>query len=250
VRPEVTALRFWQSEPGSVLEYRALMSDPVFAGRGVADAEGQPVLVIPGFMSPDWLMRPMMDWLKRTGHQASAARIGINIACGESTAKRLEERLDRLVHYRGARAALVGHSRGGTVARVLAVRRPDLVSGIVTIGTPPMTLEGVHIAVRAPARVMRLMGKVGVPGLFDSDCFEGACCADFRTDLTGPFPRELPFTAVQATRDGVVDWRKCTEPSASPVQVEASHLGAIVNAGVFRELASALATVRAADRRR
>ena len=35
MRPEVTALKFWRSEPGSVLEYRALMGDPVFAGRGV-----------------------------------------------------------------------------------------------------------------------------------------------------------------------------------------------------------------------
>jgi pimeloyl-ACP methyl ester carboxylesterase len=250
VRPEVAGLRFWRSEPAAVLEYRALMSDPVFAGRGVPDAEGQPVLVIPGFMAPDWMMTPMMSWLRRTGHQASAARIGVNVACGEATAQRLEERLDRLVHHRGARAALVGHSRGGTFARVLAVRRPDLVAGIVTIGTPPMTLDGLHLAVRGPAHMMRWMGRLGVPGLFDGECFDGACCENFRSDLNGPFPHELPFTAVQATRDGVVDWRRCTEPAASPVQADASHLGAIVNADVFRAVAAGLATVREADRLR
>lgn len=233
-----------------MLEYRRLMADPVFAGHGVQDGEGQPVLVVPGFLSPDWAMRPMMSWLKRTGHQASKSGIGVNIACGEATAKRLEERLDRLVHHRGARAAVVGHSRGGTFARVLAVRRPDLVAGIVTVGTPPMTLDGVHLAVRAPVHALRWVGRMGVRGLFDSGCFEGACCARYRADLEGPFPDAIPFTALQATNDGVVDWRKCADPAALGVRVEASHLGAIVNPDVFRELAAALADVRAADRLR
>jgi hypothetical protein len=133
---------------------------------------------------------------------------------------------------------------------VLAVRRPDLVAGIVTIGTPPLDLDGVHVAVKAPAHALRLFGRLGIPGLFDGNCFDGACCEKFRADLTSPFPVQLPFTAVQATRDGVVDWRKCTEPAASGVQVEASHLGAIFNADVFREVAAALANVRAADRLR
>ncbi|MEA2170758.1 MAG: triacylglycerol lipase [Solirubrobacteraceae bacterium] len=250
MRPEVNAVSFWRSEPGAVLEYRRLLADPVFAGHGVTDGEGQPILVVPGFLAPDRLMRPMMQWLRRTGHLPSAAHIGVNIACSETTAARLEERLDHLVHSRGQRAAIIGHSRGGTFARVLAVRRPDLVSGIVTIGTPPLDLSGLALAIKAPATALRMLGRIGIPGLFDSGCFDGACCTSFRSDLAGPFPEELPFTALQAKNDGVVDWRKCVDPASEGVPVEASHLGAVVNPAVFREVASALAGVRSADRLR
>ncbi len=38
---------------------------------------------------------------------------------------------------------IVGHSLGGMLARGIAVRRPDLVSGIVTMGSP-MLAPGAH----------------------------------------------------------------------------------------------------------
>ena len=38
---------------------------------------------------------------------------------------------------------IVGHSLGGMLARGLAVRRPDLVSGIITMGSP-MLAPGAH----------------------------------------------------------------------------------------------------------
>ena len=46
-------------------------------------------------------------------------------------------RIERLLHQRGIRRVLVlGHSLGGMIAVALAERRPHLVRGLVTIGTP------------------------------------------------------------------------------------------------------------------
>ena len=58
----------------------------------------------------------------------------------------LEERLEALAETRGP-AVLIGQSRGGKLARVLAARRPDLVTGVVTLGSPHLNPAG-----RAPAR--------------------------------------------------------------------------------------------------
>jgi pimeloyl-ACP methyl ester carboxylesterase len=41
---------------------------------------------------------------------------------------------------------VVGHSLGGLLARGLAVRRPDLVAGIVTLGSPVLALGAHHAA--------------------------------------------------------------------------------------------------------
>src|SRR4051794_25082425 len=118
-------------------EYDRLAHDPIFRGEGVEDPGDQPVLLIPGFLTADNSLSAMGAWLKRTGHHPFRTRNGVNIACGEWAVTRLERRLDELAQRTGRRVAIVGHSRGGHFARVLAVRRPDLVSGIVTLGAPP-----------------------------------------------------------------------------------------------------------------
>ena len=106
------------------LELAALTRNPVFRGRGVTDGRGQPVLLIPGFMAGDASLGIMARWLKGTGHHPSRAGIRSNIACSGSTVEALEDRLEALVHRQGRRAAIVGHSRGGSFAKVLPVGAP------------------------------------------------------------------------------------------------------------------------------
>src|SRR4051795_8053815 len=116
------------------LEVAALLRHPVFQGEGVPDGRGQPVLLIPGFLAGDDSLGLMTRWLRRTGHHTRKAGMRANVGCSGATVDRLEERLDELVAKRGRKVAVVGQSRGGTFAKVLAQRRPHLVSGIVTLG--------------------------------------------------------------------------------------------------------------------
>lgn len=227
-------------------EYLQLRGSPVFAGVGVSGA-GLPVLLMPGFLSNDGAMSVMGRWLYRTGHRPYRARAGRNLGCAERAVRRLERRLDEIVQREGRPVALVGHSRGGHFARVLAVRRPDQVVGVVTLGAPPMQARAIHPAVAAPAIAVTLLGTFGIPGLMRASCFRGRCCARFRAELAGPFPREVRYVAVYSKADAVVDWQQSTDLAPERVEVPASHLGLVVNRYVYTVLASVLADVGERD---
>ena len=114
----------------------------------------------------------------------------------------------------GQRVAIIGQSRGGVFARVLGARRPDLVSGIVTLGAPTVRQLSAHPFVLAQVLVVGALGTGKVPGMFRMSCLRGACCERFRADLAGAFPAEVGFTALYSKTDGVVDWRACLDPAA------------------------------------
>src|SRR5918992_410485 len=117
------------------LEAAALLRDPVLRGEGIRDGRGRPVLLIPGFLAGDGSLGLMAGWLKRAGYRATRAGMRVNVGCSGTVIERLQPRLERVVREQGSRAVLIGQSRGGSMAKVLALMRPDLVSGIVTLGS-------------------------------------------------------------------------------------------------------------------
>lgn len=222
-------------------EHAALRRDPVLRGEGVPRGDGAPVLLVPGFMAGDPSLATMAGWLKRLGHRPCRARMRANIDCSTRALDRLEREVETLAERDGRRVAVVGQSRGGTMARGLAMRRPDLVSAIVTLGSPLNDHFAVHPLVRAQVTALGVLGTVGVPGLFGRGCGSGECCAVFREQATQPFPDGVGFVSVYSRTDGIVDWRACLDPDAEHVEVRASHVGMAVNADVYRAIASALA---------
>jgi len=162
------------------------------------------------------------------------------VGCSEEYLTRLEARLEKQFEETGERVAIVGQSRGGVFARVLGVRRPDLVSGIVTLGSPTVSQLSAHPFVLAQVLVVGALGTGKVPGMFRVSCLRGACCERFRADLANAFPPEVGFTALYSKTDGVVDWHACLDPAAEQIEVRASHLGMGLNAEVYAELGHAL----------
>ena len=136
--------------------------------------------------------------------------------------------------------AIIGQSRGGIFARVLAVRRPDLVSGVVTLGSPTVNQLRAHPVVLAQIFLVGTLGTGRIPGMFRVSCWRGACWHDFRGDVVGEFPVEVGYTALYSRTDGVVDWRACLDPAAEQIEVRASHLGMGMNAEVYAEVGNAL----------
>jgi triacylglycerol lipase len=234
------------------LEAAALLRNPVFRGDGVEDGRGQPVFLIPGFLAGDGSLGLMTRWLRGSGHYTRKAGIRSNIDCSQQAVERLEERLDEFVAQQGRRAAIIGQSRGGTFARVLARSRPDLVSGIVTLGTPQLEPLAVHPLVRLQLLALGALGTLGAPGLFRRACLDGACCEEFWGHIAAPLPRGVSFVSIYSRTDGIVDWRACLDPAAEElVEVPASHCGMSVNPAAYRAIAAALARFRRrASRRR
>jgi pimeloyl-ACP methyl ester carboxylesterase len=222
----------------------------VFRGEGVTAGDGAPVLLVPGFLAGDPSLRTMAIWLKRIGYKPARARMRINVDCTTRAVGRLEEELEALVLEHGRKAMVVGQSRGGCMARLLAVRRPDLVAGIVTLGSPLTNQFAVHPLVRLHVTLVGALGTVGIPGLFNYGCGYGDCCADAREQATAAFPRGVGFVSVYSRNDGIVDWHACLDPAADHVEVRASHIGMSVNAAAYLEVGRALRSFRRRGARR
>lgn len=223
------------------VEAAALRRSTVWRGGGVPDGEGRPVLLIPGFMAGDSSLAMMTHWLRQNGYRTRRAGIRVNVGCSTDLIARLETRVEELALQTGSRVALIGQSRGGIFARNLAVRRPDLVSGIVTLGSPTINQLSTHPVVLAQVLLLGTLGTFGsVPGMLRFTCLRGACCEQFRADFQADVPPEVGYTAIYSRTDGIVDWRACLDPSAHQVEVRASHVGMGVNAEVFAEVGNAL----------
>src|SRR2546421_11467243 len=188
------------------LEVASLLRSPVFRGEGVEDGGGQPVLLIPGFLAGDDSLALMTRWLRRVGYQTRKAGMRANVDCSARAVERLEDRLEELVQSQGRRAAIVGQSRGGTLATVLAKRRPDLVSGVVTLGTPHREPFAVHPLVSVQITLLGALGTLRAPGLFSRSCLTGDCCTEFWEQVDAPLPRRVGFVSVYSRSDGIVDW--------------------------------------------
>jgi triacylglycerol lipase len=147
---------------------------------------------------------------------------------------------------RGRRVQIVGHSLGGMLARGLAVRRPDLVAGIVTLGSPMLAPAAHHVSLARSLDALVRLSRAGVPGLMSLDCVAGDCARTSFEESRRPVPAEVEFTAVYSRRDGIVDWRACVDPLATPVEVRSSHVGMAVDPSVIAAVTAALARHRAA----
>jgi pimeloyl-ACP methyl ester carboxylesterase len=258
------------------LELSELLRSPIFREPPPAPERGLPVLLVTGVYANDATMRPMAVWLRRMGYSPKRAGLRFNAACSEAEMGRLEVRLERAAKRTGRKAAIVGWSRGGLFARALAVRRPDLVSGIVALGSPLLNPLGyVHPLLHLALEATSTLGDRGVPGLLSHRCadewaLDGAddpnplsraliertrrllaegdrCCEQFWRDIRAPFPQGIPFVSVYSKTDAIVNWQACLDPAARQLEVDASHCGMGVSRHVFRALAVELERIAAVE---
>jgi triacylglycerol lipase len=201
----------------------------------------EPVVLVPGFLAGDLTLRLMAQALRRRGHRTYRSSIHANVGCTVAAAAQLEARLEAIALRRGSRVQVVGHSLGGMLARGLAVRRPDLVAGIVTMGSPMLAPAAHHASLTRSVDVLVRLSRAGVPGLMSAECVAGDCARQSFEESRQPVPDRVSFTALYSRRDGIVDWRACLDPAAVAVEVSASHVGMAVDPRVVEQVAAALA---------
>jgi triacylglycerol lipase len=195
-----------------------------------------PVLLVPGFMAGDASLVVLRSWLRLRGHPVAMSGIRVNVDCAERAVTRLQDQLRTFASSSGESVIVIGQSRGGMLARCLAVREPELVAGLVTLGSPMLDQLAVSAPVLRMVRSVAMLASLGVPGTFSRRCAEGECCALFRRDLIATLPAGVNATAIYSRSDGIVDWRACLDPDAERVEVSSSHCGMAVNAEVYRVL--------------
>lgn len=182
------------------------------------------MLLIPGLMAGDWTMSVMARELARAGHPTERARIGINVGCTMQLVARLERRLIEASRRHGGRIAIVGWSRGGTLGKLVTMRRPEEVACLIALASPNVDPHAVSAAVVRQVRVLSWLHDAGARGVLGADCVRGECAASVVRELGERFPAGVPYTAFYSKRDAVVDWRACCDPAAELIEVDDSHL--------------------------
>ncbi len=216
-------------ELARLLAGQALSGELILRRRGT----DQPVMLIPGFMAGDSSLTVMRGWLRRRGHEVLTSGMRINAGCAERIVSRLQEQLVAFAEIHDQPVVLIGQSRGGTLARSLAVREPDSVASLVTLGSPIVDPFAVSPRVLRTVKLMAKLGDLGVSRVFSSGCAEGECCEGFWEDMAAPLADHIEAVAVYSRSDAIVDWRACLDPCARHVEVRSSHCGMSVHPAVY-----------------
>ena len=232
-------LPFYQ-EVRVLADYHTLRSHPLWQDPPV-DLGGLPVLLVGGLSSNPLVLGPLQDWLQRIGARTLLAPTQYGVACGERSAAAVTAALARHVDATGEPAVIVAYSRGGQFARPVTVRRPELVRGLITLGSPLNRLLGAHPLVLLEVLGLGVVGSLGIPGLLRFSCLWGECCRSLRDDLMGPFPAEVPFVSVFSRKDEVVSWQASLDPAARYREVHTTHGGLIASPAALQVLAQELA---------
>jgi pimeloyl-ACP methyl ester carboxylesterase len=177
--------------------------------------EPHPVLVLPGLLATDSSTAVLRRFVERLGYPSAGWSLGRNRGPTRRVVQELPRLLERVAGRRQQPVSIVGWSMGGIFARRLALRSPELVRQVITLGSP--FGAGADRLGRSPGEraYRRLSARHVADGVYP------AATAD---ELRLP----VPTTAVYSRWDGIVDWRECRQPRgprAESIGVTASHLG-------------------------
>jgi pimeloyl-ACP methyl ester carboxylesterase len=215
----------------------------VYYGLGVPAGDGTAVVIIPGLLGMDLILFELHAWLNRVGYRAYFSGIGLAADCPNELARTLSGTIDRAYRETRRRVHLVGHSLGGIFARSAAVRMPDRIASVTTLGSPFRGLV-VHPLVLTLANMVRRRILIQHPNP-PRGCATSRCSCAFARSLRRKWPRSVAQTAIYTREDGIVDWRYCrTGDPQVDVEVGGTHMGLIVNSTTYECLAERLATVR------
>lgn len=218
----------------------------VFYGLGVPHGSGEPVLLIPGFMSGDLLMLEMHRWLRRIGYRSSLSGIAWNTDCPDVTARHMVQKVRTLQRRTGSKVILVGHSLGGMIAKHVVQEVPELVDRVITLGSPFKSLVKAHPYVLSIWDRLKDNQHASAGRNLKPSCATGYCTCGFVRSILKPGEVSPPQFAVYSKLDGVADWRSCMEADAQAnTEVQCTHIGMVVNPEVFEAVAERLAQGRA-----
>jgi triacylglycerol lipase len=228
------------------MDWISLRLSPVLLGCGLQRGQGEPVVLVPGFLSTDSYLVELFAWLARIGYRPYFSNIGRNADCPDHLATVLLETVKAAERETGMKPRLIGHSLGGMLARTVALEYPEHVAGVISMGSPFRDTVRAHPMILAAADALRRGSRRGGVGAhIRPSCFSGHCTCVFVKNMLAPEKYQVPHFAIFSKTDGVVEWESCIEQDTDlNDEVDSTHIGMAFHPGVYRVLARRLAMMR------
>jgi pimeloyl-ACP methyl ester carboxylesterase len=169
--------------------------------------------------------------------------MGLAADCPNVLAQNLMATIEQAYRETGQRVHLIGHSLGGIFARSAAVRMPDRIASVTSLGSPFRGLV-VHPLVLMLGNLVRRRIHRRYPHPLRG-CATSRCSCAFGRSLRRKWPKAVAQTAIYTREDGIVDWRYCrTGDPKVDVEVCGTHLGLVFKSTTYQRIAERLATYR------
>lgn len=194
--------------------------------------DGSSVMVLPGFGTNDFSTVLLRAYLSFLGYRVSGWGLGRNLGFARvGGIDPLVGRLESVARSSGqaAKVALVGHSLGGVFARRMATHSPDLVSRVISLGSP---ITGNPTQSPMWPAYRQLNPEMATPE------------ALARVQSVRAVPPPVPATAIFSRSDAIVHWHRAREVDAhesESIEVVAGHMALLLHAPTFYAVADRLA---------
>jgi len=208
--------------PRLLLRFPELITQP----RG----HGEPIVILPGYGAGDGSTTTLKVYLRLLGYRARGWGLGRNRGNAAELLPRILKRIASFARRSHQKVHLIGWSFGGYLARELARERGDLVSQVITLGTP--VIGGPKYTVVAKAFLRRGIDIEAIAA---------------EVEIRNQIPFTAPVVAIYSRRDAVVAWQACIDHRAlnvEHVEVRTTHLGFGFSPDVYKIIAQRLAVGR------
>lgn len=197
--------------------------------------EGQPVIVIPGFLATDNSTYVLRRYLKQQNFNAYGWTMGRNPGLRQDLYLRLEERVIELFGQYQEKISLVGWSLGGLYARILAHHLPDYVRQVITLGSPFNLVQPKDPSeVQISGPILKIYERLN-PNIKTDPLMNG--------EPLWELPPPVPSTSIYSESDGIAAWNYCVDP-LTPItenlRIMGSHTGMTHNPLVYYAISERL----------
>lgn len=189
--------------------------------------DGHPVLVLPGLGVSGAATADLRMRLQQLGYAVYDWKHGMNYGPGidfDNWLELLGAHLQEITDTHQSPVSVIGWSFGGTYARELAKRRPNLVRQVITLATPFASANSQPFSTLSPAPTQFLPGT------------------ELQQRLSEPPP--VPSVSIYSKSDGIVYWKQCVSSEQrrhQNIEVDGvSHLGMVHHPAVLNVLADLL----------
>lgn len=190
------------------------MEDMVESFHFRKEADGRPVLVIPGFLADDRSTFVLRSALASSGFTPYTWNHGTNLIASDGLLESVFNNLKKIYSNHGdTPVTIIGWSMGGFYARALAKFAPDMVNSVITLGTP----------FKQEIDIVEMREKYAKIGINIDDHQISQVYLDYMKDTPS-----VPFTSLYSKADMIAPYEDSLETEtdiSENVEIMTGHFG-------------------------